>query len=87
MNEPTIEDSPELLVKRIDTIIHELYLLRQQVARYSDQDWFWDDEWQALEAEAEADLKEGRVAVFDDVESLITFLDSGAANRPPPSLS
>lgn len=39
----------------------------------ADQAWFWDLEWQRKEAEASADIEEGRVTRHPDAQS---FLDS-----------
>jgi antitoxin MazE len=33
-----------------------------------EQSWFWQEKWQNLEAEAEADVREGRVKSFASVE-------------------
>ena len=40
------------------------------------QAYFWTDDWQKGEAEAEADIKAGRVKTFDSVEELLEDLDS-----------
>lgn len=37
----------------------------------SGQDWFWTEEWQRAEKEAEADLDEGRFDDFDDVADML----------------
>ena len=39
------------------------------------QVYFWTEEWQKGEAEAEADIKAGRVKTFDSVEELLEDLD------------
>jgi len=41
----------------------------------SDQAWFWSEEWQKGEKEAEADIVSGRVKSFADVEELLEELD------------
>ena len=51
-----------------------LVLLPKEVID-KDQTWFWTDEWQAAEREAEADLRAGRVETFDTLEALIADLD------------
>jgi hypothetical protein len=40
------------------------------------QAYFWTEEWQKGEAEAEADIKAGRVKTFDSAEELLEDLDS-----------
>lgn len=39
------------------------------------QAYFWTKDWQAAEAEAEADIKVGRVKVFDSADALIEDLE------------
>jgi antitoxin MazE len=39
------------------------------------QAYFWTEEWQKGEAEAEADVKAGRIKTFDSVEDLLEDLD------------
>ena len=41
-----------------------------------DQAWWWTEEWQKGEREAEKDIKEGRVKKFSNVEDLIKDLHS-----------
>lgn len=43
------------------------------------QRWFWTDEWQKGEKEANEDIKAGNVKSFDDVDSAIKWLDSDDA--------
>ena len=46
---------------------------------YADeQAWFHTPEWQAREAEADADLAAGRVKVYDSDESFLASFDEGA---------
>ena len=40
------------------------------------QAYFWSEEWQAAEREAEEDIRAGRVQVFDGVEELLADLES-----------
>jgi len=40
------------------------------------QAYFWSEEWQAAEREAEEDIRAGRVQVFEDVEELLADLES-----------
>jgi len=39
------------------------------------QAYFWTDDWQKGEVEAEADIKAGRIKAFDSVEELLEDLD------------
>jgi O-succinylbenzoate synthase len=48
--------------------------LREALATAEDQAWFWINEWQAGEREAEADLAAGRYQVFDTMDDLIADL-------------
>lgn len=43
-----------------------------------DQQWFWTPEWQAKEAEADADLAAGRTTSFDSDEDFLKALDDRA---------
>jgi hypothetical protein len=45
------------------------------------QSWWWTPEWQAKEAEAEADLREGRFKEFNSSDEFIRFLDSETHNN------
>lgn len=38
--------------------------------------WFWSDGWQSLEAEADADIEEGRYENFDNMDDFIAALDN-----------
>lgn len=40
-----------------------------------DQAWFWTQEWQQGEEEAQRDIKQGNVKSFDTVEALFDDLD------------
>lgn len=41
----------------------------------ANQKWFWTDKWQQEEAEAEEDIRQGRVKSFTSVEDLFSELD------------
>jgi AbrB family looped-hinge helix DNA binding protein len=43
-----------------------------------DQEWFWTTEWQAKEAEADADLAAGRYTRFDNDEDFLKALSDRA---------
>lgn len=40
------------------------------------QSWFWKEEWQIAEKEADEDIKAGRVKSFKNVDDLIADLES-----------
>ena len=48
--------------------------LQEAIAAAENQAWFWTEEWQAGEREAEADLAAGRYQVFDTMDDLIADL-------------
>jgi|GEM_PF-6364909 len=41
-----------------------------------EQAWFWSASWQEAEAEAEADIKAGRVKKFASAEAMLRDLDA-----------
>jgi hypothetical protein len=45
----------------------------------NDQEWFWTPEWQAMEAEANDDLANGRWKEFDSIDDMIADLGEGEA--------
>jgi hypothetical protein len=49
--------------------------LRETLTVAEDQVWFWSDEWQAGEREAEADIAAGRVRAFDSMDDLLADLE------------
>jgi bifunctional DNA-binding transcriptional regulator/antitoxin component of YhaV-PrlF toxin-antitoxin module len=57
------------LTEREDGVIE----VRAQMAVPVAQRWFWTEQWQQREREAEADVAAGRVTQFEDAES---FLDA-----------
>jgi len=40
------------------------------------QAWFWSDEWQQKEKEADEDIKAGRIYIAKDTKDLFSQLDS-----------
>jgi antitoxin MazE len=61
-----IEQGDLVLAKIVD---NALVLIPQETID-KDQAWFWTERWQKLEAEAESDIRRGRVKSFDSVEEL-----------------
>ncbi len=49
--------------------------LRETLAVAEDQAWFWSEEWQAGEREAEADIAADRVKTFNSMEDLLADLE------------
>ena len=41
----------------------------------AEQAWFWTNQWQGAEKQAQADIRAGRVKKFKNVEDLIKDLD------------
>lgn len=40
-----------------------------------EQAWFWSERWQAMEREAQADIDEGHVTRFENVEDAVAALE------------
>lgn len=59
------------IVEREDGTIE----LRPVVTVPASQAWFWTERWQRMEAEADADVARGDVAVHDDGEALLAHRD------------
>ena len=57
--------------KTISLDVLEQELVGEAPAFAEDQAWFWTEEWQAGEREAEADLAAGRYETFDTMEEMI----------------
>lgn len=49
-------------------------ILRPKKLIDKSQAWFWTEEWQKAEKEAQDDIDHGRVKEFDNVEDLIAHL-------------
>lgn len=42
----------------------------------ADEAWYWTPGWQSAEAEAEADIREGRTRAFDTMDDLFAEIDA-----------
>ena len=42
----------------------------------ADEAWYWTAEWQAVEAEADADIRAGRVRTFDSMDDMFAEFDA-----------
>ena len=62
--------------KPVSAIIREAIdaRLKQQQIKPG-QEWFWTEEWQAAEREAQADLEAGRFETFDSMEDFLASLE------------
>ena len=52
-----------------------IYFQNQWIKVPAEDEWFWSDDWQQKEIEANLAIKENRTKVFDTMEDLISFLD------------
>ena len=43
--------------------------------RADDQSWFWTDEWQAFEREADLDIAAGRVEISSSIDEFLDLLN------------
>ena len=66
-----LEDGSLVLIKVVDNAI----VLVPQETVNKEQSWFWQERWQKLEAEAEEDIRKGRVKSFDSVEELFDEIE------------
>ncbi|GEM_PF-2791945 len=41
---------------------------------HPEQAWFWTEEWQSKEQEADADIAAGRYTEYDDIDSFLSSL-------------
>lgn len=62
------------VARRPDGVIE----LRPKIAIDASQAWFWTEEWQAREREADEAYAAGSYKTFDDVESFLSDLDAQA---------
>ena len=61
------------VVRREDGVIE----LRPRLVVDPEQGWFWSERWQAMERQADEDIRQGRVERADDVEAFLEELDDG----------
>lgn len=66
-----LEKGSIVLAKVVDNTI----VLVPQETVDKDQAWFWTERWQKLEAEAEKDIRGGRVKSFNSVEELFDEIE------------
>lgn len=66
-----LEEGSLVLAKVVDQTI----VLIPQETVDKEQSWFWQERWQTLEAEAEEDIRRGRVKSFDSVEELFNEIE------------
>jgi len=66
-----LEEGSLVLIKVVDNTI----VLVPQETVDKEQSWFWQEKWQNLEAQAEADIREGRVKSFGSVEELFDEIE------------
>jgi len=64
-------------------ITAEGILLRPQKVIDATQAWFWTKEWQEGEREADADLADDRLEVFESGDELLTALKSRGKSPKP----
>lgn len=55
----------------------------EHIVTAPDQAWFWTPEWQAGEAEADADLAAGRSTVYASESAFLAALDAAPAADEP----
>ncbi len=56
-------------------VVDNTIVLVPQRAIDKDQNWFWTERWQKLEAEAENDIRKGRIKTFISVEGLFDEIE------------
>lgn len=66
-----IEQGDLVLAKIVDNAV----VLIPQETIDKDQAWFWTERWQKLEAEAESNIRRGKVKGFDSVEELFDEME------------
>lgn len=61
-----------LMVTVVDGVV---VLIPPGRAAQDDQAWYWTTEWQEAEAEADQDIKDGRVTTYDSASAFLSSLD------------
>jgi hypothetical protein len=46
-----------------------------ELSKVNDQSWFWSDEWQKGEKEADEEIKQGNVKTYDNLEDFLKSLE------------
>jgi len=69
-----MEEGSLILIKVVDNSV--ILIPQETVDR--EQSWFWQESWQKLEAEAQEDIRKGRVKSFDSVEELFDEIEGRA---------
>jgi len=59
------------LIEREDGVVE----LRPALPVDAEQRWFWSKRWQAMEREADEDIAEGRVEVFESADAFLEALE------------
>ncbi len=67
-----LEEGNLVLIKVVDNTI----ILVPQETIDKEQSWFWRERWQKLEAEAEEDIRKGKVKSFDSAEEFFDEIDA-----------
>lgn len=74
------EDLHRLVEQITDPIeLETAYRAIDSIIKHDDQSWYWQQQWQLGEAEADNDKEEGRISrKFDNAEDLFPYLDRGS---------
>jgi len=60
---------------KVNQVVDDRVVMTYKKIMDKSQAYFWTEEWQKGEAEAEADIRAGRAKTFDSVEELLEDLD------------
>jgi hypothetical protein len=67
----SVNEAVQTLPTELNTVLNGYITLR-----IPEQAYFWTEEWQEAEAEADQDIRTGNVTRFSDIEDAIKFLRS-----------